>query len=158
MGYKELRDILELGDMSQFLEFPTVFVVPVFSLVSIPCRALSKSDRAKTRVTHLLKRLLAYANHELEDHQVLEQTTMRWLDRQTAAPKLVVQTTLEDLATLIAPELPSDRLTEHLRHDLRLFKETLHILEDNRTRTQGSKTGTSPLSYGIRPLTKIWLR
>ena len=100
---------------------------------------LSKSDRAKTRVTHLLKRLLAYANHELEDHQVLEQTTMRWLDRQTAAPKLVVQTTLEDLATLIAPELPSDRLTEHLRHDLRLFKETLHILEDNRTRTQGSK-------------------
>lgn len=98
---------------------------------------LSKSNRAKARVTHLMERLLAYANHELEDERALGQISVRWLERQTHEPKLVVQTTLRDLAELIAPA--SRDAKEYIRHDLHLLRDFLCILEDNRTRTQGSE-------------------
>jgi hypothetical protein len=102
---------------------------------------LSTSVHAKRRVANFLKQLLAYANQELEVEPDNERIQVRWV-KQAAAFELVVQAKLEDLAALITVKSASaqtkQQIREHLRHDLRLLKEFLGILVDNRTKTQGS--------------------
>ena len=98
---------------------------------------LSTSDSVKIRVAHLLERLLAHANHELDDEPDLGQLAVRWVE-QHPVPKLVVQATIKDLANLCSLDFSDSKSTEQLRQDLRVCKEFLHILDDNRTRTQGS--------------------
>lgn len=100
---------------------------------------LSKSDRAKVRVTHLVGRLLAYANHELAEELNLKQTVIRWVDQHTANPKLRVQTTLKELMDLASVELSKPPNKEQIRESLHLLKSFLYILEDNRTQTQGAE-------------------
>lgn len=100
---------------------------------------LSKSDRAKARIILLVKQLIACANHELASDQIPEPPTVRWIDPQSKQPKLVVQTTLKGLASLISLA-SSERIDkDQIRQDLQLLKTFLQILEDNRTRTQGAE-------------------
>lgn len=87
----------------------------------------------------LVKQLIAYANHELASDQLPEPPKVRWIDPQSKQPKLVVQTTLKGLASLISLE-SSERIDkDQIRQDLQLLKTFLQILEDNRTRTQGAE-------------------
>lgn len=100
---------------------------------------LSTSNQAKASAAHLLERLIAYANNELPDCEYLsQQLVTRWLI-DTDRPKLVIQTKLSGLVALISTEKKNQITKEHIRHDLRLFREFMNILEDNRTKTQGTE-------------------
>ena len=100
---------------------------------------LSKSNKVKKRVAYLLEKLLRYANYELEIcGQLWDKLTIRWLEENSSQPKLIVQTELKFLAELIADNEPTNELKEQIRHDLRLLRDFLGILEDNRAKTQGS--------------------
>lgn len=99
---------------------------------------LNTSDCVKSRVAHLLERLIAYANHELDGEGNLIQVSVRWLDQQSSMPKLVVQATLKDLANLLLLDPSEANVIEQIRQDLRVCKEILHILDDNRAKTQGA--------------------
>ena len=100
---------------------------------------LSTSDRAKVRVIHLLKSLLMYANHELDDwHGIADRLIVKWLTEEGRS-RLLVQTTLNTLVELASPSMESGGTKEQMRHDLRLLKEFLKILDDHRLKTQGAE-------------------
>ncbi len=105
---------------------------------------LSKSNKVKKRVAYLLERLLRYANYELAIcDQLWDKLIVRWLKENSSQPQLVVQTELKFLAELIAghePNGPNHQLKEQIRHDLRLMRDFLGILEDSwaKTKNQGS--------------------
>lgn len=99
---------------------------------------LSTSDRAKARIIQLIRSLLMYAHYELEDcDRPFEKLIVKWLD-EGDKPKLLVQTTLNDLKNL-AFSKKSSVTKEQIRHDLRLLKEFLHILDDHRLKAQGKE-------------------
>jgi len=100
---------------------------------------LNTSEAVKERIEHLLARLLAYANHELpEDWERLQKKlTVRWLEAESDRPKLIVKTELRFLAELVF-QRQSPKLKETLKQDLQVLSKFLDILEDNRTKTQGS--------------------
>ena len=99
---------------------------------------LNTSEAVRRRVEHLLVQLLAYANGELTQYDYLkEKVKVRWVDEYSVAPKLIVNTELRFLAELIF-EQRSNPSKETIKQDLRVLKEFLEILEDNRTKTQGS--------------------
>lgn len=99
---------------------------------------LNTSNVVKQRVGHLLKQLLAYANDELPEYEHLRsKLIVRWLDEKDAAPKLIVNTELRFLAELTSSP-QSEQTTTTVKHDLHVLKRFLDILEDNRTKTQGS--------------------
>ncbi|WNZ27475.1 AAA family ATPase [Leptolyngbya sp. NK1-12] len=102
---------------------------------------LSTSDRAKIRAARLLEQLIAFANNERPDCESLSKQLMARWDLQSPQPRLIVQTTLNGLAALInpSPAQPNQATKEHVRHDLRLLRDFLDILEDNRTKTQGTE-------------------
>ena len=100
---------------------------------------LSTSDRAKVRAIHLLKILLMYANHELDDwHGIADRLIVKWLTEEGRS-RLLVQTTLNTLVELASPSMESGDTKEQMRHDLHLLKEFLKILDDHRLKTQGSE-------------------
>jgi len=103
---------------------------------------LSTSNQVKKRVARLLKQLLGYANYDVAIRDSLRGRLMvRWQDESTAQPKLIVQTDLQSLAELIAETGSKNDfkvLKEQIRHDLRVLRDFLAILDDNRAKTQGS--------------------
>ena len=100
---------------------------------------LNTSNAVKERIEHLLTRLLAYANHDLPaDWERLQKNlTVRWSEEESDRPKLIVKTELRFLAELVF-QRQSPKLKETLKQDLQVLSKFLDILEDNRTKTQGS--------------------
>lgn len=100
---------------------------------------LSTSDRAKARVLGFLKSLLMYANHERDDwHAIADRLIVKWLNEE-GRPRLLVQANLNTLVELAFPTSESGGSKEQMRHDLRLLKEFLKILDDHRLKTQGAE-------------------
>lgn len=125
---------------------------------------ISTSDRVKERITNWLRRLLKYANDELQlqegrcqkfpecadiEECQLPQQCLAFKDyklfRQEISinkvnfPHLVVRSELKYLTKLLFPgnEL-SNNSSEQLRHDLRVLAEFMGILVDNRDKTRGA--------------------
>ncbi|MEL7330791.1 MAG: AAA family ATPase, partial [Cyanobacteria bacterium J06560_2] len=97
-----------------------------------------KSEAVRIRLRHLLQRLIAFANYELTDCEHLERKiSVRWIDVETASPKLIVKTEIRFLAALVSPTVTA-KTKAHLKQDLRSLKDFLGRLEDNRDRTQGT--------------------
>ena len=112
---------------------------------------ISTSDRVKKRIVHLLKKMLDYANQGSEySDRFLDRISVRWLDDTAGRPKLVIRSKLRSLLALVFPDQPEQFTKEHLRHDLRVLKDFLGILEDNRTKTQGAENWHFTL--------KLWYR
>ena len=101
---------------------------------------LNTSEAVKQRVKQLLTRLVEFANGELAgcDHLV-DKVRVRWIDQESQSPKLVVETEIRFLAELVFQQ-PGVKAKAYLKQDLRTLEKFLGILEDNRTRTQGSST------------------
>jgi len=83
--------------------------------------------------------LLAYANDELpeDSDRLRSKLTVRWLEEERERPRLIVKTELRFLAELVFKR-QSPKLKETLKQDLQVLSKFLDILEDNRTKTQGS--------------------
>lgn len=80
-----------------------------------------------------------YANHELDNcDAVADRLTVKWLE-QGHKPRLMVQTKLNTLVELVFQGASSKDAKEQIRHDLRLLKEFVEILEDHRLKTQGTE-------------------
>ncbi|MEG4534066.1 NACHT C-terminal alpha/beta 1 domain-containing protein [Microcoleus sp. D2_18a_D3] len=95
----------------------------------------------KERAKRLLGALLAYANWELEDVGGIS-LSFRWRDETTKQPKLVIETQLRTLEFLTVKDKHEGKLTKsQIRQALNEHLEDfLHILEDNRSKTQGNET------------------
>src|SRR5918998_6353109 len=90
---------------------------------------------AQERTKRLLEALLAYANDELEGSERL-QIEANWQTQN----KLVVRTKVRFLEELTAKYQQNSKLdTEQIKEALKRLKDWLEILEDNRTKTQGSE-------------------
>ena len=90
---------------------------------------------AQERTKRLLEALLAYANEELEGSERL-QIEANWQTEN----KLVVRTKVRFLEDLTAKYQQNSKLdTEQIKEALKRLKDWLEILEDNRTKTQGSE-------------------
>jgi energy-coupling factor transporter ATP-binding protein EcfA2 len=94
----------------------------------------------KGRAKRLLEALLAYVNRELEDVGGIS-LSFRWRDETTKQPKLVIETQLRKLELLTAKDKHEGQLTKtQIRQALNEhLKDFLHILEDNRSKTQGKE-------------------
>jgi energy-coupling factor transporter ATP-binding protein EcfA2 len=94
----------------------------------------------KERAKRLLGALLAYANWELEDVGGIS-LSFRWRDETTKQPKLVIETQLRTLEFLTVKDKHEGKLTKtQIRQALNEHLEDfLHILEDNRSKTQGNE-------------------
>ncbi|MDY6898257.1 MAG: NACHT domain-containing protein, partial [Cyanobacteriota bacterium] len=95
----------------------------------------SYGEKIKNRVKRLLGALLDYVNYEFEQNLRIE---YKWEPEDSNS--LNIKTTLRELLTLIDKDKHDAKLTKTqidyaLKHYL---KEYLKILEDNRTKTQGS--------------------
>lgn len=90
----------------------------------------------KQRTRRLLEALLDYANHELDNCDRLEIEIRPEPDAKT----LVVKTKVRILEELTAKSRLNGKLKkEHIKDALYYLKEFLEILEDCRTKTQGSE-------------------
>jgi HEAT repeat protein len=90
---------------------------------------------AQERTKRFLEALLAYANDELEGSERL-QIEANWQTEN----KLVVRTKVRFLEELTAKYQQNSKLdTEQIKEALKRLKDWLEILEDNRTKTQGSE-------------------
>ncbi|MEL7534588.1 MAG: NB-ARC domain-containing protein [Bacteroidota bacterium] len=100
---------------------------------------LSTSPKVKARIRILLKKILERVELGVTaaDYST-EIFEYRWIDEQTACPKLVVKTKLPYLADLIASESGVKVSKDHVREVLLVLQKKLGILEDNRVKTQGS--------------------
>jgi predicted NACHT family NTPase len=94
----------------------------------------------KGRAKRLLEALLAYVKGELEDVDGIS-LSHRWQDETTKQPKLVIETQLRTLEFLTAKDKHEGKLTKpQIRQALNEhLKDFLHILEDNRSKTQGKE-------------------
>ncbi|MEG3958054.1 HEAT repeat domain-containing protein [Microcoleus sp. herbarium2] len=94
----------------------------------------------KGRAKRLLEALLAYVNWELEDVGGIS-LSHRWQDETTKQPKLVIETQLRTLEFLTTKDKHEGKLTKpQIRQALNEhLKDFLHILEDNRSKTQGKE-------------------
>ncbi|MEO1393302.1 MAG: NB-ARC domain-containing protein [Cyanobacteria bacterium J06634_5] len=99
---------------------------------------LSTSLRVKTRIRILLKKLLECVNPSLDEVRPTDFFDYRWLDTSTACPKLVIKTKLNVLVDLIDSEAEESISKAHVREVLLVLQKKLHLLEDNRIKTQGS--------------------
>lgn len=99
---------------------------------------LNTSESVRSRLRHLLQRLIDFANHELTDCDYLEsKIRVRWVGLETPAPQLIVKTEIRFLAALVSATVDA-KTKEHLKQDLRTLKDFVGRLEDNRDRTQGT--------------------
>ena len=94
----------------------------------------------KGRAKRLLEALLAYVKGELEDVDGIS-LSHRWQDETTKQPKLVIETQLRTLEFLTVKDKHEGKLTKpQIRQALNEhLKDFLHILEDNRSKTQGKE-------------------
>ncbi|MEL6454060.1 MAG: AAA family ATPase [Cyanobacteria bacterium J06623_5] len=99
---------------------------------------LNKSEAVRQRLRVLLRQLVDFANHQLSEYEHLEsKISVRWVDRESSEPKLIVKTEIRFLAALVSQTV-EPKAKEHLKQDLRTLKDFLGRLEDNRDRTQGT--------------------
>ena len=99
---------------------------------------LSTSLRVKTRIRILFKKLLECVNPSLDEVRPTDFFDYRWLDTSAACPKLVIKTKLNVLVDLIDSEAEESISKAHVREVLLVLQKKLHLLEDNRIKTQGS--------------------
>ena len=93
---------------------------------------LNKSETVRQRLRVLLRQLVDFANHQLPEYEHLEsKISVRWVDRESSAPKLIVKTEIRFLAALVSQTV-GPKVKEHLKQDLRTLKDFLGRLEDNR--------------------------
>ena len=126
---------------------------------------LSTSEAVKNRIEVLIERLVAYANGELTDcNHLRDKLIVRWTDEESETPKLIVKTELRFLAELVFNQ-QGKKVKEHIKHDLHVLQKFLPILEDNRTKTQGSaswhftlKLWRKSTETNLRVLQREWER
>ena len=101
---------------------------------------VTSGPTVKERAKRLLGTLLAYVNWELEDVGRIS-LSHRWQDETTKQPKLVIETQLRTLEFLTTKDKHEGKLTKpQIRQALNEhLKDFLHILEDNRSKTQGNE-------------------
>ncbi len=101
---------------------------------------LSKSPEAKKRTKNLLDSLIDYASNPLMyDKYFNDKIAVRWIATNKESPQVIIQTELKYLAQLLHGVTQNSKQdTEYIRHDLRLLKDFVGILQDNRVKTQGS--------------------
>jgi len=100
---------------------------------------LSTSPRVKTRIRTLLKKLLEYVDPRTSSAEYpTDIFEYRWLDETSPHPKLVIKTKLSFLSELIESESEVPISKGHTREVLLVLQKKLHLLEDNRIKTQGS--------------------
>lgn len=99
-----------------------------------------KGDGSKERVRRILEALLSYASNELEDSE-RQSLEINWQTDAGSTQKLVVRTKLRWLEELtVKDSYPGKLNKEQIREALNLhLRDFLRILEDNRTKTQGSE-------------------
>ncbi|WP_225912213.1 NACHT domain-containing protein [Nostoc flagelliforme] len=89
----------------------------------------------KARVKRLLEALLDFANLEKDNLFNIE---YNWNTKDSANPKLIINTNLVALEHLTAKDTYPDKLTKpQIREALDRLEDFLKILEDNRTQTRG---------------------
>lgn len=99
---------------------------------------LSHGPKLKAQSSQLLGDLLRYANDELENCDI-SSLHCRWEHQENSNPKLIVESTLQAIATLSRLTRPENPLTANrVRDTLRQWQNFLGILEDHRTKPQGS--------------------
>ena len=104
--------------------------------VSMP--QLNKSEAVRQRLRVFLQRMIAFANYELSECERLEdKISVRWVNKDTTAPKLIVKSEIRFLAALVF-ETSDAKAKSRLKQDLRTLKDFVGRLEDNRDRTQGT--------------------
>ncbi|MCC5642889.1 HEAT repeat domain-containing protein [Nostoc sp. CHAB 5824] len=93
-------------------------------------------SQIKARVKRLLEALLDFANWEFEDSKF--DIKFKWEAENSANPKLIIETTLVALEYLTEKDKYPGKLSKpQIREALKLLKDFLTILEDNRTQIQG---------------------
>ncbi|MBD2356503.1 hypothetical protein H6G41_18040 [Tolypothrix sp. FACHB-123] len=100
-------------------------------------REPSKGPDHEKRVKRLLEALLSFVAGEFEDDFKIEYD---WKQADSPNPKLTIKTTLHTLEWLTQKDKYPDKLTtEQIREALKLLKDFVKILEDNRTQIKGSR-------------------
>lgn len=106
---------------------------------------LTPSSEAQKRIEQLFNQLIPLAiEHSSISYPSRSECSVRLINNSSVPLKLIVKTELRFLANLVFgnPDSPQttqkrDRHKDRIRHDLRLL-EKIGLLEDHRTRTQGS--------------------
>jgi DNA polymerase I-like protein with 3'-5' exonuclease and polymerase domains len=107
---------------------------------------VSYGPKVKQRTRRLLEALLAYANDELENTDHLE-IDINWQTEK----QLLVETKVRILEELTALDPYNGKLaSEEIKEALHRLEDHLGILQDNRTKTQGSEEWRFTL--------KLWYR
>jgi ABC-type Fe3+ transport system substrate-binding protein len=99
---------------------------------------LSHGPKVKKRTLFLLAILIRYANYEIYP-QTLRDLECRWEDEDTSHPKLVVRASIKELENLsqsVQPESPLSK--REIKESLYILKNSLQILNDNRTKRKGT--------------------
>ena len=101
---------------------------------------LNTSEAVRQRINQLITRLVEFTNDQLEgcDH-LLDKIRARWIEQNSPSPKLVIETEIRFLAELVFQQ-QGGKTKDYIKQDLHTLEKFLGILEDNRTRTQGSST------------------
>ncbi|MFP5274186.1 NACHT C-terminal alpha/beta 1 domain-containing protein [Coleofasciculus sp.] len=93
----------------------------------------------KARVKRLLEALLSFVNWEFEESGL--DIEFKWEAEDSANPKLIVRTRRVVLELLTAKDKYPGQLTDsQIREALKILKNFLKILKDNRTQTKGVDT------------------
>jgi predicted NACHT family NTPase len=93
----------------------------------------------KARAKRLLEALLSFVNWEFEESGL--DIEFKWEAEDSANPKLIVRTRRVVLELLTAKDKYPGQLTDsQIREALKILKNFLKILKDNRTKTQGVET------------------
>jgi predicted NACHT family NTPase len=93
----------------------------------------------KARAKRLLEALLSFVNWEFEESGL--DIEFKWEAEDSANPKLIVRTRRVVLELLTAKDKYPGQLTDsQIREALKILKNFLNILKDNRTKTQGVET------------------
>ena len=115
---------------------------------------LNTSETVRTRLHQLIERLVAFANGTLPEYETLhDKISTRWIEPETAAPKLIVKTEIRFLAQLAFGNSAA-KTKSHLKQDLKTLQTFLQRLEDNRDRTQGSVLWHFTLTLWSRDISK----
>jgi len=102
----------------------------------IPMARPSYGPQAQKRARRLLETLIAFANDEFEDCDLLaSKIKVNWQTSQ----QLVVRTQIRYLVSLTEKDPYPEKLSaDQIKESLKRFTDYLEILEDNRTATQGA--------------------
>jgi hypothetical protein len=106
--------------------------------------------QVKARAQRLFEAILSFASDEVEgcEHLGLD---LRWQERDSNQPRLVIQTTLRALEVLTQKDKYDGKFTKvQLRESLSRMADFLNILQDHRVHDRGSENWHFTL--------KLWAR